>query len=192
MFPSRLLNSQSGHDQLSQLLFTWVSKTFGPRSGDPIIKSIIDLKPKASWGQVHLWAPLYTNMVIVMDKSRLAQKFNNKALQCFRSESSHAAPGFTVATRVGLEVSQPNNSPLIKINKIIQIKQWMNSRKCYFRLFCFVFLACQLLYYLYSLVLMFEIICKVMIMDLCKSLLVLDISSSCCGTTRRTWPPTQS
>ena len=66
-------------------LFTRVSRTCGRRSADTTIKSIIDLRPRVSWCQVHRWTSLCSNMVFVMAKLRLAQKSNNWTPLRFRS-----------------------------------------------------------------------------------------------------------
>lgn len=59
---------------ISAQLFTRVSRTYGYRSSDTFTKSIIDPWPRASWCHVHLWKPLCSNMVLVMDKMGFAHK----------------------------------------------------------------------------------------------------------------------
>ncbi|TWW56196.1 hypothetical protein D4764_08G0001830, partial [Takifugu flavidus] len=63
-------------------------RTCGRKSDDTTTKSIIDLRPKASWCQMHMWTPLCLNKVFVVDNLRQAQK---------SVLPNHTSPGHTVA-----------------------------------------------------------------------------------------------
>lgn len=58
--------------------FTGVSKICGRKSDDNTTKSIIELWPRVSWWQVHIWAPLCSHMVFLMDHPWWAHKSSNR------------------------------------------------------------------------------------------------------------------
>jgi len=66
-------------------LFTRMSRTYRRKSNATSTKSIIELQPRVSWCQVHIWTPLCLNMVFVMDSPWRAQKSNNRTPLWFRS-----------------------------------------------------------------------------------------------------------
>lgn len=61
-------------------LFTQVPKTCSLRLYDTQTKFIINLHPRAIWHQVHLWPPLYSNMVFGKDSPWLAVPQQNTTL----------------------------------------------------------------------------------------------------------------
>lgn len=63
-----------------------ISAHLCPRNTDyTTAKWTINLHPRVLWYQVHLWTPVCSNMVFVVSKQWLSQKYNNKALLGIRS-----------------------------------------------------------------------------------------------------------
>lgn len=66
-------------------LFIQMPRTYSHSSYHSLI---IDRHPRVSWCQMHLWTPLCSNMVLVMDEQWLAQKSNNWISLGYRLGSS--------------------------------------------------------------------------------------------------------